>query len=70
VGWLKNKKYMAAMYSYPKRIPLPAAEVHRIKKKMLSYSLIQCLGFYDYQNIYLTQKVSLKTLCQNIKQHG
>jgi hypothetical protein len=47
-----SKKHAAVMYSYPNRIPLPVAEVHRIKKQVAAISFDTLHGFYDYQNIY------------------
>ncbi|MEP6595646.1 MAG: MBL fold metallo-hydrolase [Ginsengibacter sp.] len=55
-----DKKHMAAMYSYSNRIPLPLAEIHRIKKQMLSLKFDTIFGFYDYQNIYLNAKEILE----------
>ena len=46
-----NKKHAAVMYSYPNRIPLPIADVQRIKMQMASISFDTLYGFYDYQNI-------------------
>jgi glyoxylase-like metal-dependent hydrolase (beta-lactamase superfamily II) len=47
-----SKKHAAVMYSYPNRIPLPLAEVQRIKKRMQNIKFDVLYGFYDYQNIY------------------
>ncbi len=46
-----SKKHAAVMYSYPNRIPLPVAEVQRIKRQTLSINFDTIYGFYDYQNI-------------------
>ena len=56
-----SKKHMAAMYSYPNRIPLPLHEVQRIKKQMLLLQFDTMHGFYDFQNIYLDAKEILET---------
>jgi glyoxylase-like metal-dependent hydrolase (beta-lactamase superfamily II) len=55
-----DKKHIAAMYSYPNRIPLPVAEIHRMKEQMLSLRFDTMFGFYDYQNIYLNAKEVLQ----------
>jgi glyoxylase-like metal-dependent hydrolase (beta-lactamase superfamily II) len=47
-----SKKHAAVMYSYPNRIPLPVAELQRIKNQMASVPFDTLYGFYDYQNIY------------------
>jgi hypothetical protein len=47
-----SKKHAAVMYSYPNRIPLPVAEVQRIKNQMEPIQFDTIHGFYDYQNIY------------------
>jgi glyoxylase-like metal-dependent hydrolase (beta-lactamase superfamily II) len=46
-----SKKHAAVMHSYPNRIPLPVAEVQRIKKQMQNIKFDTLYGFYDYQNI-------------------
>jgi hypothetical protein len=51
-----SKRHAAVMYSYPNRIPLPVAEVQRIKKQMSSIRFDTIHGFYDYQNIYSNAK--------------
>lgn len=47
-----SKKHIAAMYSYPNKIPLPVGEVQRIKKQMLSIEFDSMMGFYEHQNIW------------------
>jgi hypothetical protein len=49
-------KFMAVMYSYPNKIPLPIAEVLRIKEKMQVIEFDTMFGFYDFQNLYLKAK--------------
>lgn len=51
-----SKKHMAAMYSYPNRMPLSLLEINRIKKQMLDMSFDSMHGFYKYQDIYLNAK--------------
>ncbi|MEP6926728.1 MAG: MBL fold metallo-hydrolase [Ginsengibacter sp.] len=43
-----SKKHFSAVYSSPNRIPLPLAEMHRIKKRLDN---IPFDAFYGYQNI-------------------
>ena len=56
-----SKKHMAAMYSYPNRIPLPLQEVQRIKKQMLLLEFDTMYGFYDFQNIISNAKQILES---------
>ncbi|MBO0935267.1 MBL fold metallo-hydrolase [Fibrella sp. HMF5335] len=46
-----SKRHIAVMYSYPNRIPLPIAEVQRIKALMQTIPFDAMHGFYDDQNI-------------------
>lgn len=46
-----SKRHMAAMYSFPNRIPLPLQEIARIKKQMLALSFDTMYGSYDFANI-------------------
>ena len=55
-----SKKHMAAMYSYPNRIPLPLHEIQRIKEQMLLLEFDTMHGFYDFQNVYLDAKLILE----------
>jgi len=55
-----DKKHMAAMYSYPNRIPLTLHEIQRIKKQMLLLPFDSMHGFYDFQDIYLNAKEILE----------
>jgi glyoxylase-like metal-dependent hydrolase (beta-lactamase superfamily II) len=55
-----SKKHMAAMYSYPNRIPLPLHEIQRLKKQMLLLQFDTMHGFYDFQNIYSNAKEILE----------
>ena len=43
--------FLAVMYSYPNRIPLPLAEVRRIEKKFAEISFDNLYGFWSYQNV-------------------
>ena len=43
-----SKKHFSVVYSSPNRIPLPLAEIHRIKKR---FDNIAFDAFYGYQNI-------------------
>ena len=56
-----SKKHMAAMYSYPNRIPLPMQEVQRIKDQMLQLPFDSMHGFYEFQDIYSNAKEILGT---------
>ncbi len=51
-----SKKHFAFMYSYPNRIPLPLAEIKRIKEKMAAIPFDRIHGFYEYQDIYTDAK--------------
>lgn len=46
-----SMKHFAAMHSYPNRIPLPHAELKRVKEKMDMLSFDRVYGFYSYQNL-------------------
>ncbi|PWN71517.1 MBL fold metallo-hydrolase [Chryseobacterium phosphatilyticum] len=46
-----NLKHFAIMYSYPNRIPLPVAEIKRIKKRLEDLEFDAVYGFYSYQNL-------------------
>lgn len=56
-----SKKHMAAMYSYPNRIPLPLEEIKRIKALMHQLDFDTMHGFYADQNVYLVAKEVLET---------
>ncbi len=56
-----SKQYMAAMYSYPNRIPLPVKEIRRIKTQMMAIPFDTMFGFYDFQNICGNAKHILET---------
>jgi glyoxylase-like metal-dependent hydrolase (beta-lactamase superfamily II) len=51
-----SKKHISAMYSYPNRIPLPLAEMERLKKQMDPISFDTMYGYADILNIYLNAK--------------
>ncbi|AOM78724.1 hypothetical protein [Pedobacter steynii] len=55
-----SKKHMAAMYSYPNRIPLAIKETRRIKDLMMDLEFDTMHGFYADQNVYLDAKVILE----------
>lgn len=55
-----SKKHMAAMYSYPNRIPLAIEETRRIKDLMMDLEFDTMHGFYADQNVYLDAKVILE----------
>lgn len=56
-----SKQHLAAMYSYPNRIPLPVAEIKRMKDRMQSIPFDALYGFYDYQDIHTGAKALLET---------
>lgn len=47
-----SKQHVAAMYSYPNRIPLPLSEIRRIEALMRLIEFDAIYGFYDYQDIH------------------
>lgn len=55
-----SRQHLAAMYSYPNRIPLPVAEIKRIRERMQSISFDALYGFYDYQDIHSGAKSLLE----------
>ena len=46
-----SKKFLAVMYSYPNRIPLPLQEIRRIEKRFETLDFDNLYGFWSYQNI-------------------
>lgn len=55
-----SKKHLAAMYSYPNRIPLPVAEIARIRARMQPIEFDALYGFYDYKDIHSGAKKLLE----------
>jgi hypothetical protein len=51
-----NKKHISAMYSYPNRVPLPLAEMQRLRKQMSTVEFDTVYGYAEFQNIHLTAK--------------
>src|SRR5690606_35987802 len=56
-----SKKHFAIMYSYPNRMPLPIAEIKRIKQRFGTVNFDAVYGFYSYQNIQEGAKAILDT---------
>lgn len=54
-----SKKHFAMMYSYPNRMPLPIAEIKRIKERFDTVSFDAVYGFYSYQNVLNNAKAIL-----------
>jgi len=44
-------KHFSVMYSYPNRIPLPIAEVERIRDKVKEINFDEIYGFWNYQHL-------------------
>jgi glyoxylase-like metal-dependent hydrolase (beta-lactamase superfamily II) len=55
-----SKKHIAVMYSYPNKIPLPLAEVARIKARFEAIPFDTLYGFYSYQNLFEDVKQLMK----------
>jgi hypothetical protein len=56
-----SKKHISVMYSYPNRIPLPLAEMQRIKKQVIRLPFDTMYGYADAQNIYGNAKQMLES---------
>lgn len=44
-------KHLSVMYSYPNRIPLPLAEMRRIRERLEGIAFDTYYGFYPFQNV-------------------
>lgn len=55
-----NKKHISIMYSYPNFIPLPLAEIQRIRKLVEPISFDSMIGAFDNQQVSKTAKELLQ----------
>jgi glyoxylase-like metal-dependent hydrolase (beta-lactamase superfamily II) len=56
----RNRKHIAIMYSYPNLVPLPAAEIWRIKKQLAPLLFDAIYGAFGWQNIATGAKAILE----------
>lgn len=55
-----SKKHVAVMHSYPNKIPIPLAEIERIKKQMRPLRFDTIHSWIDSQSLYSEAKVILE----------